>query len=126
MSTIRLNQGRTPMPDGGTFTSNGYNLHVPSPVETHVLRPVPNLGRAPTLEDYQATLEKAIFGQKKTLTEAEKKAEASRLKYEAYDLEQQQLKLDAKKAGFYAVAGLGGLGLLVLTVVLLRQRGVAE
>lgn len=39
---IRLDRGNQPIPSGGTFSSNGYNLHVPSPVDSYVMRPVKN------------------------------------------------------------------------------------
>lgn len=34
------------MPEGGTFSSNGYNLGAPTPVVSYVQRPVPNPSQA--------------------------------------------------------------------------------
>lgn len=43
---VRMERGRTAMPEGGTFSSNGYNLGAPTPVVSYVQRPVPNPSQA--------------------------------------------------------------------------------
>ena len=40
--SIRVIQGRAPVPVGGTFSANGYGLDKPSPVVSYVMKPVPN------------------------------------------------------------------------------------
>jgi hypothetical protein len=128
MSVTRMHRGQSPMPEGGTFSSNGYDLQSPSRVDSYVLRPVPNArpGLGASVEEYQATLEKALFGQKKTLSPQEKRAEEIRIKTEMYDLEQQQLKIEAKQASLYGLVAVGAVGLLGLTIFLWKQRTVAE
>ena len=40
--SIRFTQGKAPMPAGGTFSGNGYNLDTPTPVVSYVMKPVKN------------------------------------------------------------------------------------
>jgi hypothetical protein len=40
-----MERGRQSIPDGGTFSNNGYNLGAPTPVVSYVQRAVPNPGQ---------------------------------------------------------------------------------
>ena len=123
--TIRMHQGKAPMPSAGTFADNGYGLDKPSPVVSYVPRPVPNrpaLG-ASTAEYEKLLLEK-ITGQKQ-LSAAEKKQQESVQKYEKYKAEQDAELLEAKKYGLYAILGLGGVAMTGLILFMIHKTRVA-
>lgn len=124
--SIRLHQGKTPMPSGGTFADNGYALDKPSPVTSYVMRPVPNrpnLGAS--VAEYEKFMLEKLTGQKQ-LSAAERKQQAGLQKYEQYKAEQDAQLLEAKKYGLYAILGIGGLGLIGVSFYFLRKSRVAS
>jgi hypothetical protein len=123
--SIRLHQGKTPMPSGGTFADNGYALDKPSPVTSYVMRPVPNrpnLGAS--VAEYEKFLLEKLTGQKQ-LTAAERKQQAGLQKYEKYKAEQDAQLLEAKKYGLYAILGLGGVAMTGLILFMIHKTRVA-
>jgi len=123
---IRMHQGKAPMPSSGTFGDNGYALDRPSPVVSYVMRPAsnrPHLGAS--VADYEKRIIETVTGQKQ-LSDKEKKQQQSFQKYEKIKAEQDADILQAKKAGLYAILGLGGLSLLGVSFFFLRKARLAS
>lgn len=122
---IRMHQGKAPMPSAGTFGDNGYALDKPSPVISYVMRPAPSrqhLGAS--VADYEKRIIETVTGQKQ-LSDKEKKQQESFQKYEKIKAEQDADILQAKKAGLYAILGLGGVAMTGLILFMIHKTRVA-